>query len=117
MLGNNQNRVAGKAGSAAAQGFSNGWIHLKAEFARTLRAEITFRLLIHIERDHLHIGFVPCAFKGITNQEAVANMLAVAQIPINGCDDGQAKRLVLRRLRGGRSRQRQKRGGGKELSS
>ena len=67
-----------------------GGVDLEAELAGALGAEVAFGLLVHVERDDLHVRLVPGAAVRIADQEAVAYVLAVRQIAVNGRDDGDA---------------------------
>ena len=87
MLADDQNRVHGQFVAAASKGLGNGRIDLEAELIGPLLALVALRLLVHIQRHHLHVALMPFAVQRIANQKPVAHVLGVGQIPVDGRDD------------------------------
>ena len=95
VFADDQHGIDGEFVTAAAQRFGDGRIHLEPELLRALLAEIARRVLVHVQRDDLHVGLVPGPVDRIANQEAVADMLAVRKVAVDGGDDGDALRAGL----------------------
>ena len=58
----------------------------EAELRGALRALVALRLLVDVERDHLHVGRCQRAVRRIADQEAVADVLRVRQVAVDRGD-------------------------------
>src|SRR6188474_2252506 len=76
--------------AAATQGLRDGGIDRETEFLRAFGALVALRLLVHVQRHHLHVGTMPLASDRIADQEPVRHMLRVRQVAIDGSDYGYA---------------------------
>ena len=104
VLPHNQHRIAGQGLPAATQRFGNRRIHAEAKLLRARLAQIAFRLLIHIERNHLHIRLMPLSINRIPNQKPIANVLPMRKIFVDGRDNCHPHRRPPRRHRLERNR-------------
>ena len=77
MLGDGQYRIDGQLIRSAAECFRNRRVYAKAKLLGVRFAQVPFGLLMNMKRDHGHIGFAPFTRVRITDQEAVAHVLAV----------------------------------------
>ncbi len=59
----------------SAKRLGDGRIDREAELARAIAALVAFRLLIDVQRHHLHVGTMPLPFVRITDQKPVAYVL------------------------------------------
>ena len=96
MLANDQDGVHRQFVAAATQRLRDSGIHLEAELLRPLGALVALRLLVHVQRDHFHVRPVPGAVVGVSHQEAVAHVLRVGEIAIDGGDDCDSFRSLRR---------------------
>ena len=94
MLTDNQNRIAREALAAAAESFRNGGIHAEAELFRAFLAQVTFRLLVDVQRNDFDVRLMPFAAVWISNQKSIADVLPMREVPVNGGNDRDSQRLL-----------------------
>jgi len=89
MFSDHENAVDGQLLTTAPQRLGDRRIDLEAKAASSFDALITVRLLIDVERHHIHGRPVPSPAQGIAGQESVAHMLGMRQVAPDGRDDRQ----------------------------
>ena len=78
MLANQQNPVHGQTVSPQGESFvDRGEYFHPRELLRARPAQIAFRLLIHIERDQVHLGAVMPIPPTVSDQKAIEDVLSM----------------------------------------
>ena len=92
VFSDDQNRVHGEPAATAPQRLGNRRVHRESEFLCPGRALVSLRLLVDVERHHLHVRLVPRPVPRISHQEPVPDVLRVRQVAIHRRDDGDSFR-------------------------
>ena len=98
VLADNKDRVHRESFAATAKGFRDGWIDLEAKFLGTFAAQVVFRGLIDINRDHVQRWSVPFTPDRIADEETLAHVPGMRAGSPLGRDHGHPLSALFLRL-------------------
>src|SRR5687767_6398692 len=93
MLADDHHAVHGQRLLAAAKSLGDGRSEMEAELRRPRGALVPHPTLIDIRGDDLQRRPLPATLPRIAEEESVAHMLRVREVPPHRCDYGDAFRL------------------------
>src|SRR5262249_42998661 len=97
VFADDEDRVHRESFATTAKGFRDAWIDLEAKLLGTFSAQVVFRGLIDVNRDHVQRWSVPFSSDRVADEEAFAHVPGMrAGPPLGGDNSHPLSPLFLR---------------------